>query len=62
MQLGSASCFCPEGEILKQVQDDKSQKFQISLARFTRLNPSLTKIPVPVLFLPPWREGGKYYG
>jgi hypothetical protein len=33
MQLGSASCFCPEGEILKQVQDDKSQKFQISLAR-----------------------------
>jgi hypothetical protein len=33
-ELGSASCFCPEGEILKQVQDDKSQKFQISLASF----------------------------
>jgi hypothetical protein len=32
-ELGSASCFCPEGETLKQVQDDKSQKFQISLAR-----------------------------
>jgi hypothetical protein len=32
-ELGSASCFCPEGEILKQVQDDKSQKFQLSLAR-----------------------------
>jgi hypothetical protein len=32
-KLGSASCFCAEGEILKQVQDDKFQKFQISLAR-----------------------------
>jgi hypothetical protein len=30
-ELGSASCFCPEGEILKQVQDDKPQNFQISL-------------------------------
>jgi len=25
--------FCPKGEILKRVQDDKSVKFQIVLAR-----------------------------
>jgi len=26
--------FCPKGEILKRVQDDKSVKFQICLVRF----------------------------
>jgi len=34
IRLDSASRFFLLGEILKQVQDDKSQKFQISLARF----------------------------
>jgi hypothetical protein len=32
-ELGSASRFVLPGEILKQVQDDGSVKFQISLAR-----------------------------